>query len=157
MNNIKEINNTNKTNKTKNKDSKNNINITNTFNKNNTNTLNNTNPKNLLVNLEQSPEEDLYPPRPELEEIKTQNIKLLFPSEEGPGHPRTLFFLNDPEINSNKKSQLLNLTQLELDQKKYMITYKAYRNIPQSLSGVMKYNQIVKSKLYTNSNLIWKF
>ena len=37
-----------------------------------------------------------------------------------------------------------------------MITYKAYRNMPQSLSGVMKYNQIVKSKLYTNTNLIWK-
>ena len=159
MNNIKEINNTNqtnKTNKTNNKESKNNINITNTTNKNNTNTLNNTNPKNLLANLDPSPEDDLYPPRPELDEIETQNIKLLYPSEEGPGHPRTLFFLNDPEINSNKKSQLLNLTQLELDQKKYFITYKAYRNIPQSLSGVMKYNQIVKSKLYTNTNLIWK-
>ena len=159
MNNIKEINNTNqtnKTNKTNNKESKNNINITNTTNKNNTNTLNNTNPKNLLSNLDPSPEDDLYPPRPELDEIETQNIKLLYPSEEGPGHPRTLFFLNDPEINSNKKSQLLNLTQLELDQKKYFITYKAYRNIPQSLSGVMKYNQIVKSKLYTNTNLIWK-
>ena len=37
-----------------------------------------------------------------------------------------------------------------------MITYKAYRNIPQSLSGVMKYNQVIKSKLYTNTNLIWK-
>ena len=124
-------------------------------NKNNLNTLNNTNPKNLLSELDQTPDE-LFPPRPELDEIETQNIKLLYPAEEGPGHPRTLFFMNDPEINSNKKSQLLNLTQLEIDQKKYMITYKAYRNIPQSLSGVMKYNQIVKSKLYTNTNLIWK-
>ena len=137
------------------------ININNTNNnttsnnKNNLNTLNNTNPKNLLSELDQTPDE-LFPPRPELDEIETQNIKLLYPAEEGPGHPRTLFFMNDPEINSNKKSQLLNLTQLEIDQKKYMITYKAYRNIPQSLSGVMKYNQIVKSKLYTNTNLIWK-
>ena len=130
-------------------------NSNNTNNKNNLNTLNNTNPKNLLSELDQTPDE-LFPPRPELDEIETQNIKLLYPAEEGPGHPRTLFFMNDPEINSNKKSQLLNLTQLEIDQKKYMITYKAYRNIPQSLSGVMKYNQIVKSKLYTNTNLIWK-
>ena len=130
-------------------------NSNNTNNKNNLNTLNNTNPKNLLSELDQTPDE-LFPPRPELDEIETQNIKLLYPAEEGPGHPRTLFFMNDPEINSNKKSQLLNLTQLEIDQKKYMITYKAYRNIPHSLSGVMKYNQIVKSKLYTNTNLIWK-
>ena len=130
-------------------------NTNNTNNKNNLNTLNNTNPKNLLSELDQTPDE-LFPPRPELDEIETQNIKLLYPAEEGPGHPRTLFFMNDPEINSNKKSQLFNLTQLEIDQKKYMITYKAYRNIPQSLSGVMKYNQIVKSKLYTNTNLIWK-
>ena len=130
-------------------------NTNNTNNKNNLNTLNNTNPKNLLSELDQTPDE-LFPPRPELDEIETQNIKLLYPTEEGPGHPRTLFFMNDPEINSNKKSQLFNLTQLEIDQKKYMIIYKAYRNIPQSLSGVMKYNQIVKSKLYTNTNLIWK-
>jgi hypothetical protein len=157
---LKEINN-NKIYNTNDSVEINKININNTNNnttsnnKNNLNTLNNTNPKNLLSELDQTPDE-LFPPRPELDEIETQNIKLLYPAEEGPGHPRTLFFMNDPEINSNKKSQLLNLTQLEIDQKKYMITYKAYRNIPQSLSGVMKYNQIVKSKLYTNTNLIWK-
>ncbi len=155
--NMNEINNTNETNNlkksTKNKNttiSQKDINQT-----NNTNTLNNTNTKNLLVNPNEA-EEELIPPRPELDEIESQNIKLLFPSEEGPGHPRTLFFLNDPEINSNKKSQLLNLTQIDINQKRYMITYKAYRNMPQSLSGVMKYNQIIKSKLYTNTNLIWK-
>ena len=155
--NMNEINITNETNNlkksTKNKNttiSQKDINQT-----NNTNTLNNTNTKNLLVNPNEA-EEELIPPRPELDEIESQNIKLLFPSEEGPGHPRTLFFLNDPEINSNKKSQLLNLTQIDINQKRYMITYKAYRNMPQSLSGVMKYNQIIKSKLYTNTNLIWK-
>ena len=154
---MNEINNTNETNNLKetkkNKNtttSQKDINLT-----NNTNTLNNTNTKNLLVNPNEA-EEELIPPRPELDEIESQNIKLLFPSEEGPGHPRTIFFFNDPEINSNKKSQLLNLTQIDIDQKRYMITYKAYRNIPQSLSGVMKYNQIIKSKLYTNTNLIWK-
>ena len=37
-----------------------------------------------------------------------------------------------------------------------MIVYKAYKNLPQSLSGPMKYNQIVRSKLFENTNLIWK-
>jgi len=155
--NMNEINNTNETNNLKESKKKKNTTTSQKENNitNNTNTLNNTNTKNLLVNPNEA-EEELIPPRPELDEIESQNIKLLFPSEEGPGHPRTIFFLNDPEINSNKKSQLLNLTQIDIDQKRYMITYKAYRNIPQSLSGVMKYNQIIKSKLYTNTNLIWK-
>ena len=155
--NMNEINNTNETNNLKESTKKKNTTISqkDINQTNNTNTLNNTNTKNLLVNPNEA-EEELIPPRPELDEIESQNIKLLFPSEEGPGHPRTLFFLNDPEINSNKKSQLLNLTQLDINQKRYMITYKAYRNMPQSLSGVMKYNQIIKSKLYTNTNLIWK-
>ena len=155
--NMNEINNTNKTNNLKESTKKKNTTISqkDINQTNNTNTLNNTNTKNLLVNPNEA-EEELIPPRPELDEIESQNIKLLFPSEEGPGHPRTLFFLNDPEINSNKKSQLLNLTQIDINQKRYMITYKAYRNMPQSLSGVMKYNQIIKSKLYTNTNLIWK-
>jgi hypothetical protein len=136
-----ETNNKNKT-KTKTKS----VNLTNTSNTNNTQT------KHEFGEVQ----EELIPPRPELDEIETQNIKLLYPSEEGPAHPRTIYLLNDPEINSNKKSQLYNLTQIEIDQKRYMITYKAYRNAPQSLTGVMKYNQIVKSKLYTNTNLIWK-
>ena len=171
-NNINETNKTNnlnetkKLNKTKTKSSvdKNSINNNNINNTNITNSTNNnnkvTNSKTKSVfknNLEFGQvEEELIPPRPELDEIGTQNIRLLYPSEEGPGHPRTIFFLYDPEINSNKKSQLFNLTQIEIDQKKYMITYKAYRNVPQSLSGVMKYNQVIKSKLYTNTNLIWK-
>ena len=146
-NNIKESKKRNNTTTSKN-------NVTNT---NNTNSINNiqTTQAKYLFDLGET-QEELIPPRPELAEIQSQNIKLLYPSEEGPAHPRTIFFLNDPEINSNKKSQLYNLTQFEIDQKKYMITYKAYRNIPQSLSGVMKYNQVIKSKLYTNTNLIWK-
>ena len=167
-NNINETNKTNnlnetkKLNKTKTKSS---IDKNSTNKNNNTNITNSTNNNNKIAKKKSvfknelefgQVEEELIPPRPELDEIGIQNIKLLYPSEEGPGHPRTIFFLNDPEINSNKKSQLFNLTQIEIDQKKYMITYKAYRNVPQSLSGVMKYNQVIKSKLYTNTNLIWK-
>ena len=167
MNEAKNINNeeTNKNNKIENnkKENKKNIknkkeNNINNIPINNNKNKNNTQSKTILKNEIEFGEnqEELIPPRPELDEIESQNIKLLVPSEEGPGHPRTIFFLNDPEINSNKKSQLYNLTHLEIEEKKYMITYKAYRNMPQSLSGVMKFNQIIKSKLYTNTNLIWK-
>ena len=167
MNEAKNINNeeTNKNNKNENnkKENKKNIknkkeNNINNIPTNNNKNKNNTQSKTILKNEIEFGEnqEELIPPRPELDEIESQNIKLLVPSEEGPGHPRTIFFLNDPEINSNKKSQLYNLTHLEIEEKKYMITYKAYRNMPQSLSGVMKFNQIIKSKLYTNTNLIWK-
>ena len=167
MNEAKNINNeeTNKNNKIENnkKENKKNIknkkeNNINNIPTNNNKNKNNTQSKTILKNEIEFGEnqEELIPPRPELDEIESQNIKLLVPSEEGPGHPRTIFFLNDPEINSNKKSQLYNLTHLEIEEKKYMITYKAYRNMPQSLSGVMKFNQIIKSKLYTNTNLIWK-
>ena len=129
----------------------------NNLNLNTNNSNSKTNNKNFLKNnIELAINEELNPPRPELEEIISQKIYLLNPSDEGPSHPRTIFFLNDPELNSNKKTQLYNLTQLDIDQKRYMILYKAYRNMPQSLSGVMKYNQLVKSKLYTNTNLIWK-
>ena len=167
MNEAKNLDNeeTNKNNKIENnkKENKKNIknkkeNNINNIPTNNNKNKNNTQSKTILKNEIEFGEnqEELIPPRPELDEIESQNIKLLVPSEEGPGHPRTIFFLNDPEINSNKKSQLYNLTHLEIEEKKYMITYKAYRNMPQSLNGVMKFNQIIKSKLYTNTNLIWK-
>ena len=152
-NNIKE-NNIKENNKKENNKIENNIKENNKKENNKANTQSKTILKNEIELKEE--QEELIPPRPELDEIESQNIKLIYPSEEGPGHPRTIYFLNDPEINSNKKSQLYNLTQLEIEEKKYMITYKAYRNMPQSLSSVMKYNQIVKSKLYTNTNLIWK-
>lgn len=105
---------------------------------------------------EEEEEEELDPPRPELEEIEKQTIRLLNPSEDGPNHPRTIFFYNDPELNSNKKSQGLDIVEYEIKQKKFMVLYKAYKNLPQSLSGPMKHNQIVRSKLYSNTNLIWK-
>jgi len=105
---------------------------------------------------EEEEEEELDPPRPELEEIEKQTVRLLNPSEDGPNHPRTLFFINDPELNSNKKNQGLDIVEYEIKQKKFMIVYKAYRNLPISLSGPMKYNQVVRSKLYSGTNLIWK-
>ena len=105
---------------------------------------------------EEEEEEQLDPPRPELDEIHKQTIKLLSPSEESHHHPRTIFFMNDPEINSNKQNQGLNITEYEIKKKKFMVVYKAYKNLPQTLSGPMKYNQIIRSKLFANTNLIWK-
>ena len=154
-------------NKNVDKNSKNNleINNNNTTNNEDNNINNNANEKNDIIdenkNDNQNPEEEveeeeLDPHRPELEEIQKQTIKFLNPSEDGPHHARTLFFMNDPELNSNKSSNGLNLTEYVIKKKKFMVLYKAYKNLPISLSGPMKYNQIVRSKLFENTNLIWK-
>ena len=37
-----------------------------------------------------------------------------------------------------------------------MILYKGYQNEPISLSGPMKYNRLIKTSIFDNSNLIWK-
>ena len=136
-----------------NNDKNNNINN----DKNEINNINNNKIEDTNENQNNEEEQEiLEPPRPELEEIEKQTIRLLSPSDDGPHHPRTLFFINDPEINSNKHNKDLNITEYEIKEKKFMIVYKAYKNLPQSLSGPMKYNQIVRSKLFANTNLIWK-
>ena len=138
------------------------INITNNINNNENNNEKNNNIENNkdLENGEENEEEEdeLEPPRPELDEITKQTIKLLSPPEDGPHHPRTIFFMNDPEINTNRQNLDLglNLTDYDINKKKFMIVYKAYKNLPPSLSGPMKYNQVVRSKLFENTNLIWK-
>ena len=134
----------------------NNINNINGQNQNiiNNNEIQNEEEKNEFEEEEQ--EEQLDPPRPELDEIHKQTIKLLSPSEDNHHHPRTIFFVNDPELNSNKQNQGLIITEYEIKKKKFMVLYKAYKNLPQTLSGPMKYNQIIRSKLFANTNLIWK-
>ena len=143
-------------NKNNNNNNNNNINNINGQNQNiiNNNEIKNEEEKNEFEEEEQ--EEELDPPRPELDEIHKQTIKLLSPSEDNHHHPRTIFFMNDPELNSNKQNQGLILTEYEIKKKKFMVLYKAYKNLPQSLSGPMKYNQIIRSKLFANTNLIWK-
>ena len=102
-------------------------------------------------------EEELVPRRPELENVESQTISLLIPPSTGPNHPRTVFFINDPELNSNppldKKYKVIDV---EITEKKFMFLYKAYKNLPLCLSGPMKYNRVIRSKLFDNTNIVWK-
>jgi tubulin polyglutamylase TTLL4 len=101
--------------------------------------------------------EELVPRRPELENVESQTISLLIPPSSGPKHPRTVFFINDPELNSNppldKKYKVIDV---EITEKKFMFLYKAYKNLPLCLSGPMKYNHVIRSKLFDNTNIVWK-
>ena len=45
--------------------------------------------------------EELVPHRPELVDVDSQTITLLIPPSSSPEHPRTVFFINDPELNDN--------------------------------------------------------
>jgi len=102
-------------------------------------------------------EEELVPHRPELENVETQTITLLIPPSSSPKHPRTVFFVNDPELNDNppldKKYKTIDV---EITEKKYMFLYKAYKNLPLCLSEPMKYNRVIRSKLFENTNIVWK-
>ena len=95
------------------------------------------------------------PRRPELKNVSSQFIMLLSSPEHLPYHPRTLYFLNDPEINENPKRDV-KVQKVEIKDKKYMVFYKAYKNLPLCLSEPMKYNNIIRSKLFDNTNIIWK-
>ena len=37
-----------------------------------------------------------------------------------------------------------------------MFLYKAYKNLPLCLSGPMKFNGVIRSKLFDNTNIVWK-
>ena len=101
--------------------------------------------------------EELVPHRPELVDVDSQTITLLIPPSSSPEHPRTVFFINDPELNDNppldKKYKTIDV---EITEKKYMFLYKAYKNLPLCLSEPMKYNRVIRSKLFENTNIIWK-
>ena len=101
--------------------------------------------------------EELVPHRPELVDVDSQTITLLIPPSSSPEHPRTVFFINDPELNDNppldKKYKTIDV---EITEKKYMFLYKAYKNLPLCLSGPMKFNGVIRSKLFDNTNIIWK-
>ena len=125
------IDNNNIKNNISNKDIMNDINNIKNNDINNDKNNNINNDKNEIININNNKIEDtnenqnneeeqeiLEPPRPELEEIEKQTIRLLSPSDDGPHHPRTLFFINDPEINSNKHNKDLNITEYEIKEKK---------------------------------------
>ena len=90
-------------------------------------------------------EKELQPYRPELQNVTSQKILLL-----------TVYFLNDPNLNENKKNKHIKYEEYEITEKKYMFLYKAYKNLPLCLSGPMKFNGVIRSKLFDNTNIIWK-
>ena len=98
----------------------------------------------------------LIPNRPELEEIQEQVLTLLVPPEGTPNHARTLYFVNNPDVILVKPVENLILEELKITDKKFMVLYKAYKDLPICLSGPMEYNKIIRSKLYKNTNIIWK-
>ena len=98
----------------------------------------------------------MLPNRPELENIMLQKIKLLATPISGPNHPRTVYFMNNPKLNDNLLHKKFKIENIEISQKKYMILYKAYKNLTLCLSEPMKYNNIIRSKLFEDTNIIWK-
>ena len=101
-------------------------------------------------------EKELKPYRPELENVSSQTLLLLLPPQNSPRHPRTVFFLNDPKLNDDKPPKNIKLANIEITEKKYMFLYKAYKNLPLCLSGPMKFNGVIRSKLFDNTNIVWK-
>ena len=101
-------------------------------------------------------ENELVPHRPELEYVNSQTITLLIPPKTGPIHPRTVFFINDPKLNENLPLNNYKTVNVQITEKKYMFLYKAYKNLPLCLSGPMKFNRVIRSKLFDNTNIVWK-
>ena len=100
---------------------------------------------------------ELVPYRPELENVRVQKLTLLIPPSSGPSHPRTVFFINDPSLNENLPlNNNYKTVDVEITEKKYMFLYKAYKNLPLCLSEPMKFNGVIRSKLFDNTNIVWK-
>ena len=104
---------------------------------------------------EQQEYNELKPDRPELRNRKIQKLKFLCPPSNLPYHPKTLFFYYDPKLNKNPQTKL-KIVDYEIKDKKYMVLYKAYQNLPLCLSEPMKYNNVIRTKLFDNTNIIWK-
>ena len=102
-------------------------------------------------------EEELIPDRPELEKIKSQKINLFCPPENLPSHPRTLFFIYDPKLNDNNQIRTKGkIIPYEIISKKYMMVYKTFRDTSFCIKEVMRYNNLIRTKLFEDTNLIWK-
>ncbi len=118
-----------------------------------------TNKKNNIIENEEKEGEQGYdvilPERPELKNRKIQKLKFLCPPSNLPYHPNTLFFYYDPKLNKNPQTKL-KIIDYEIKERKFMVLYKAYQNLPLCLSEPMKYNNIIRTKLFDNTNIIWK-
>ena len=119
----------------------------------NRNASSSSSPKN--SNSSDSEQQDKPYNRPELKNVLSQTIALLSPSG-NQYHPRTVYFINDPKLNENPKRENLKIEKVEITDKNFMVLYKAYKNLPLCLSEPMKYNNVIRSKLFDSTNVIWK-
>ena len=106
---------------------------------------------------EEKKKDELIPQRPELEKIKSQRIQFYTASDNLPQHPRTIYFNYNPKyIKNNQISTKGKITQYEIISKKYMVVYKAYKGHPICIKETMKSNNIIRTRLFEDANLIWK-
>lgn len=96
---------------------------------------------------------DLSIYRPEFKNVSKQSLVLI--SSAKYKHPRTIFFTYDPSLNKNPPHKY-KAEKVDITAKKFMVVYKAYKNLPLCLSEPMKYNNIIRTKLFESTNIIWK-
>ena len=58
-------------------------------------------------------EKELKPYRIELENIKSQKILMFVPPQNSPPHPKTIYFLNDPNLNENPINKKIKQKKLK--------------------------------------------
>ena len=62
-------------------------------------------------------EKELKPYRPELENVTSQKILMFIPPANSPPHPRTVLFLNDPNLNENTIGKKVKTEEVEITEK----------------------------------------
>ena len=95
---------------------------------NNSNSLDNKDEK--IEEEENEKEKELKPYRPELENVKSQKILMFIPPPNSPPHPRTVYFLKDPNLKENGINNKIKTEEVEITEKNYMLLYKSYSNEP---------------------------
>ena len=74
-----------------------------------------------------SDERELKPYRPELENITSQKILMFVPPPNSPPHPKTVYFLNDPELNENPVNKKIKTEEVEITEKNICFYIKLIR------------------------------
>lgn len=92
----------------------------------------------------------------ELWGIKSQKLKMLLPTRNFPYCPKTIYFENNPKINSINKDPNIKKIPFEIEDKKFMVTYKGYKNIQDCLTGPLTYNGMIRTVVYKDCNLVWR-
>ena len=75
------------------------------------------------------------------------------------GRKGTIYFQTDKwgKFNKDITERLYKIDWTKKENKKYTPNFKAYRKIPYCLSNPMKINGIERTKVFNQTNIIWKF